>query len=137
MFKSILNPDQSVLVGLATGGVVMAIYSNALPAAAAVRTANPQDRDIEGARKLAAWTSAGVLGFTFLLTRDRNSFLIGGLVLAGIDFLYKHSNGMNPVTGILDAFSGGGIQTEPMSTEAAGMYPLPDYDDADDGLMAS
>lgn len=125
MFKSILNPDTSVLVGLANGGIIIGIYSGALPTVATIRTADPQDRDIESSRKMAAWTSAAVLSFMFLLTRDRNSFLIGGLVLGGVDFLVKHSNGMDPVTGFLTAMDGHGGQ--PLDDETASIYPLPDY----------
>lgn len=122
---SILKPDTSVMVGLANGGIIAAIYSGALPSVASIRTADPQDRDIEGARKMAAWTSASVLGFMYLLTRDRNSFLIGGLVLGAVDFLVKHSNGMDPMTGLLNAFDG--HSGEPLDHETASMYPLPDY----------
>jgi len=125
--KSILNPDQSVLVGLASGGVIMAIYQGALPAFAQIRASDAQDRDIEGSRKLAAWASAGLLGFMFLLTRDKNAFLIGGLALAGVDLLVKHSNGMNPLTGILDIFDG--HEGEPLDMEMATSHPLPDYSD--------
>lgn len=127
--KSILNPDTSVLVGLANGGIVVAIYTGAVPSVASIRTAPPQDNDIEASRKMAAWTSAAVLGFMFLLTRDRNSFLIGGLVLGGVDFLVKHSNGMDPMTGLLSVFNGDG--GEPLDTETASLYPLPDISDSD------
>lgn len=125
--KSILNPDQSVMVGLANGGIIIAIYNGNLPTSAVIRTADPHDKDIEATRKASAWTSAAVLGFMFLLTRDRNAFLIGGLVLAGVDFVVKHSNGMNPLTNKLGA-------TEYMSIDdsEASVYPLPDYDDTED-----
>lgn len=128
--KSILTPDTSVLVGLANASLVLAIYNQALPKAAAVRTADPHDTDIEAARKGAAWTSAGALGFMFLLTRDRNSLLIGGLVLAGVDMLVKHSNGMNPMTGMLHD-----DRADSLDDTEANIYPLPDYNDADDSEM--
>jgi hypothetical protein len=126
--KSILNPDTSVMVGLANGGIIMGIYSNALPSFASIRTADPQDKDIETARKQAAWTSGAVLGFMFLLTRDRNSFLIGGLVLAGVDMLVKHANGVNPMTGLLTMFDGKD-DVEPLDMESGQLYPMPDYGD--------
>jgi hypothetical protein len=119
--NSILKPDTSVLLGLANGGVILAIYSGALPEFARIRLSDAHDEDVEATRKQAAWTSAAVLGFMFLLTRDRNSFLIGGLVLAGTDFIVKHANGISPQTKRLDAANGGDIETT--------AYSLPDYDE--------
>lgn len=128
MFKSILKPDTSVLLGLANGGIVMAIYNGAVPSIASVRVNDePNDKDVEGSRKQAAWTSAAVLGFMFLLTRDRNSFLIGGLVLAGVDMMVKHANGFNPLTGMLHADS---EADRHIDQDSAAIYPL--RDSADD-----
>jgi hypothetical protein len=131
MFKSILKPDTSVMLGLANGGIIVAIYNGTLPTAATIRTADPEDNDIEGARKAAAWTSAAVLGFMFLLTRDRNSFLIGGLVLGGIDLIVKHANGLNPVSGKLE--SGNDVA---LDDDAGNVYPLPDYSEETDPAEA-
>lgn len=122
--KSILKPDQSVMTGIASGAVIMAIYSGALPTFANIRASAPQDGDIESQRKMAAWTSAGLLGLMFLLTRDRNAFMIGGLVLAGTDFMVKHSNGINPATKALEVF---GARDEPIDEEMANTYSMADY----------
>lgn len=123
--RSVTNPNTSVLLGVADGAIVTSIYQHVLPNAASIRTATPHDRDIEGARKMAAWSSAAVLGFMFLLTRDRNAFLIGGLVLASVDFMVKHSNGFNPDTGSLDS-----SDAESIAPELTNMYPLPGYEEA-------
>src|SRR5260221_12453582 len=96
--KSILTPDTSVLLGVANGAIILGIYQHNLPNTASVRTADPHDKDIEGSRKMAAWTSAAFLAFMYLLTRDRNSFLIGGLILAAVNIKNKHSNRLNPPT---------------------------------------
>lgn len=130
--KSILNPSTSVLVGLANGAVVTAIYQYNLPNAASIRVADSHDKDIESARRQAAWASAGILGFMFLLTRDRNSLLIGGLVLAVVDMTVKHSNGMNPTTGQLD-----GTASETIDPSLSNTYSLPDYTQPDDMAQAS
>ena len=131
--KSVLKPDSSVMVGLAESAAVYVIYQSALPAHADIRSAPAHDQTIESARKAAAWKSAAVLGFVFLLTQDVNSFLIGGLALGGIDLMTKHANGVNPKNGKLAA-PGGSItapaqpQQEPDNSEA---YPLADYSDSD------
>src|SRR5579871_2492051 len=96
--KTVLKPDSSVMVGLAEAAAVYVIYQAALPNHADIRSAPPHNSDIESARKAAAWKSAAVLGFVFLLTRDLNSFLIGGLALGGIDYMTKHANGISPST---------------------------------------
>lgn len=129
--KSILSPDTSVLLGVAEGAIIAGIYSGYLPSFASIRTADPHDGDIETARKAAAWTSGALLAFMFILTRDRNAFLIGGLVLTGVDFTVKHSNGLNPGTGKLD----GGYGADSLGDdEMANVYPMADYESADGDL---
>lgn len=119
--KSILSPDTSVLLGVANGAIILGIYQHNLPNTASIRTADPHDKDIEGGRKMAAWTAAAFLAFMYLLTRDRNSFLIGGLTLGAVDITVKHSNGLNPSTGKLHA------DAESIAPEMANVYPMPDY----------
>lgn len=124
--RSILRPDTSVMVGLANGAIIMAFYQHELPQNAAIRTAEPHDNDIEKSRRNAAWKSAAFLGFMFLLTRDRNAAMIGGLVLASVDITVKHANGLNPETGKLDAASPGDMTIAP---DIDNTYPMADYAD--------
>lgn len=124
--NSILKPDTSVMLGVANGALIASIYDKTIPSVAAVRVADSHDTDIEAARKHAAWASAGVLGFMYLLTRDRNSFLIGGLVLASVDLIVKHANGMNPTTGSLDS-----NDSESIDPSLVNDYSLPDYQQDD------
>lgn len=134
--KSVLKPDSSVMVGLAEAAAVYTIYNAALPNHADIRSAPPHDATIDSARKAAAWKSASVLGFVFLLTQDVNSFLIGGLALAGIDYLTKHSNGINPATGKLTPYGAPGSSITGAPMEPAGSndtaFPLADYSDSGD-----
>jgi hypothetical protein len=105
LFKS---PDSSVMAGLGEAAAVYVIYQSAMGAGMAdIRMAQPHNTDIEAARKAAAWKSAGILAIVFLISKDLNSFLIGGTALAGIDFMYKHANAVHPATGKM-AGSGGG-----------------------------
>lgn len=120
--RSVLKPETSVLVGLASGGIIVGIYTGALPTMANVRVADSDDGDIERTRRSAAWTSAATLGFLFLLTRDRNSFLIGGLVLAGVDLSFKIANGVNPLDGMLEPLD----RRDDSMPEAPEMYAVPD-----------
>lgn len=120
--KSLLKPDTSVMLGLANGGVILGIYSMYLPPSASVRTVDPHDNDIEKSRRAAAWTSAGVLGLMYLMTRDKNSFMIGGMVLGAVDFTVKHANGLNPFTNKLDT-----PEREVLESGMADTYNMPDY----------
>ena len=130
--KSVLKPDSSITVGLAEAAAVYVIYQSALPNNADISAAPANDSTVETNRKKAAWKSASILAFVFLLTQDVNSLLIGGLALSGIDIMAKHSNGTNPATGKLTASPGGSIieaggDTQPDNSAA---FPLPDYGDA-------
>src|SRR5579859_5723278 len=131
--KSVLKPDSSVMTGLAEAAAVYVIYQAALPSHADIRSAPPHNTDIESARKAAAWKSAAVLGFVFLLTQDLNSFLIGGLALGGIDYMTKHANGINPATGKLAA--GAQITEADSAAGNEAAFPLPDYGSGDAGAM--
>jgi hypothetical protein len=134
--KTVLKPDSSVMVGLAEAAAVYVIYQSALPSHADIRSAPAHDQTIDSARKAAAWKSAAVLGFVFLLTQDVNSFLIGGLALGGVDYMAKHANGVNPATGKLQPAAGSSI-TAPAGGPAADnseAFPVPDYADSDQAV---
>lgn len=110
-----LQPDSATSVGILTAVGVYLIYQNALPSATDVRTAPANNSDVESSRKAAAWKSAGLITLVFLVARDLNSYIISGAALVGIDYLYKHSNAIEPSTGKLDA------GTPPTIAPGAGM----------------
>lgn len=125
-FKSALKPDSAVMVGLASGAVIAAIYQTSVPNMADIRTASPHNSDVEAARKRAAYKSAGLLGLIFLMTRDVNSFLIGGMMLGAIDLHVKHANAVHPATGKI-APAGGSITDAGAPSGNAEAFSLPDY----------
>lgn len=131
--KSVIKaPENSITVGLAEAAAIYAIYNSALPSHTDIRSADPHNNDVEGSRKKAAWMSAAVLGFVFLLTQDLNSFLIGGLTLSGIDLMVKHANAVHPQTGkVASADVSVGDLSAGMDLSTA--TPLPDYSDGDAG----
>jgi hypothetical protein len=111
VFKS---PDASIATGLAEAALVIGIYSHNLPQSANVRyNPQPHDKNLEACRKAAAQESLGVLAILFLLTRDWNSFLIGGAVLTGVDMYMKHHNATVPGSGaIAGAAVAGAVQPD-------------------------
>jgi hypothetical protein len=123
-FNSILKPSDSVQIGVLTGVVDVLVYQHFLPTVADVRTATPNNGDVETARRQAAITALGVNSLVALMTRDWNVFLIGGLVIASIDLVYKHANAVHPQTGRMTA---PGETT--ISPDLSAAYPMPDYSD--------
>lgn len=129
--KSVIKaPENSITVGLAEAAAVYAIYNSALPSHTDIRSADPHNNDVEAARKRAAWKSAAVLGFIFLLTQDLNSFLIGGMALGGIDLMVKHANAVHPQTGKVASAS---AAVGDVGLDLSVATPLPDYSDGDAG----
>jgi hypothetical protein len=98
-FKSILNPSQSVGVGIGIGAVDLLIFDRMIPGIADIRTAAPRNADIETTRRQATIYCVGVNGFISLITRDWNVFLIGGMVTLAMSYLVAHANEVNPATG--------------------------------------
>jgi len=138
MAKSMLKPPESIAIGLAEVAAVYMIYQSALPNHADIRSAPANNTDIESARKKAAYVSGAVLGFVYLLTRDLNSFLIGGVALGGIDLLTKHANGVNPKTGQLaPAAPGSSVTSASAAPDNSAAYPMPDYSDSSTELSYS
>lgn len=100
-FTSILKPDGSIAIGIATGILVYVIYDRSLPDAATMHATDAGDVNIDQARKKATWTSAAVLSGITLLTKDVNVFVLGAAVLFALDFHTRHANASNPETGAL------------------------------------
>lgn len=94
-----LKPEISIGVGLATAAVVWSIYQNATPTIADIRAGAPQDETIDGTRKMAAWTAAGVVAGISLIAKDPTVFVVGGTMVVAVDWWHRHANAVNPDTG--------------------------------------
>jgi hypothetical protein len=120
-FKSIFHaPEGGVMAGLITAAAVALIYNSALPLDVDIR-ANGQANDnmIDAARKGAAVKSSGLVALVFLITRDLNTFIIGGATIVGLDYYAKHHNAVNPNTGKFDTGS--------QNVAPSNVFSLPDY----------
>lgn len=106
-FKSILKPEGSIGLGIATGVLVYAVYDRSLPPMAVTNATPAHDINIEAARKAAALTSAAILAGVTLLTRDVNVFILGSAVLIGLDWHTRVANSRANDTGQI--VSPGGI----------------------------
>lgn len=99
--KSILKPDGSVTLGIATGIFVTVVYDRNLPSTAVMHATDAGDINIDAGRKKAAWTTAAVVSGITLLTRDVNVFVLGAVVIFALDMHTRHANASNPATGEL------------------------------------
>jgi hypothetical protein len=108
--QSILKPDGSIYMGIATAVLVGVIFKQALPDSATISATTAHDRNVDSARKRATLTSIGVLSVITLLTRDVNVFVLGGVVTLAEDFHARHANSTSPADGKLvsDASPSGG-----------------------------
>lgn len=98
---SILKPDGSVTIGIATAILVYAVYDRSLPPTAVIHATDAGDLNVDASRKKAAWASAGVLSAITLVTKDVNVFALGAVMLFALDMHTRHANASNPVTGKL------------------------------------
>lgn len=94
-----LKPEVSLGVGLATAAVVWAVYQNATPTIADIRSGPPGDDHIDSSRKSAAWMAAGVVAGISLIARDATIFVVGGATVVGVDWWTRHANEVNPDSG--------------------------------------
>lgn len=99
LFKTFLKPSESVMVSLATGAMVVGVYQYSLPTVAEAHQTEPYNIHLEAGRKKAMWTSGAVVGGMFLLTRDPNVFMVGGLAFLALEWSHRHANTTAPGTG--------------------------------------
>lgn len=124
-----LKPEVSLPVALAVGTMVYAVHSNATPTMADIRSAPANDQTIDASRKAATWTSAAIVSFVSLVSRDVNIFIVGGAMVVAMDFWSRHANAVNPDTGaatVHESLAAQGVTTGAYGVDTA----EPDYYDS-------
>lgn len=111
---SILKPEGSMTLGLATAALVYGVYSFSLPSTAVMHASDPHDRNIDAGRKKAAWTSVIAVAGISLITKDKNIFILGGAMVAALDWHARLANASHPETGELVSNTG----YEPATSDA-------------------
>jgi len=94
-----LKPEVSIGVGLGTAALVYAIYTNATPNLADIRTAQPDDMDVEATRKVAAWSATAAVAAVSLIAKDPTVFILGGGMVVMLDWWHRHANAVDPESG--------------------------------------
>jgi hypothetical protein len=92
------DAKKSIEVGLATGALVFAIYMSTMPSLADTRSNQPNNKFVESSRKVATWTSAGLVSLVFLLSGDPTVLLVGGAMVVAEDFSHRIANATSPAT---------------------------------------
>jgi hypothetical protein len=95
---SILKPDGSIAIGIATMVFVYAVYDKELPDMATIHATDAGDINIESARKKAAWMTAGAVSGLTLLTKDINVFILGAATIFALDMHTRHANASDKQT---------------------------------------
>lgn len=121
---SILKPEGSITLGVATAALVYGVYTFSTPPTAVVHATQANDDNIDRGRKKAAWFSAAVVSGIALLTRDKTIFVLGGLMLIGLDWHTRHANAVSPETGQVVSNDGyapaGNVYQMDTATQVAG-----------------
>ena len=106
-----LKVESSLIGAVTIGAVVIGIYDYCLPKIADARVAPAGDDDLAAAEKMAAWTSAALVGGISLIAKDPTIFVTGGLMIVGLSWMHRHANWVNPLTGKAASVPGFGNDT--------------------------
>lgn len=101
--KSILKPENSIVAGLATVGLVAGIYQLDAGPVSQVQASDAYHPANTSAIKKAGYTSLVLVAGVTLLARDPNILILGGAAIIAFSAHYRHSNMVNPGTGQVEA----------------------------------
>lgn len=113
-----LKPEMSLGASLAVMALDFGIYQLHMPPTTDIKSSAPHNQAIDSSRKGAAWTAIGACAALSLLAKDPNIFIFGGGFAVVLDWYYRHSNAVSPLTGLVTMPPQGG--TSPGGVQAAG-----------------
>ena len=100
-FKSVLTPEGSVVAGLATVGLVAAVYQLDIGPVSSVHMTPAYDQAAGASIKKAGWTSLALVAGVALLARDPNIAILGGAAIIAMHAHYRHAHMADDQTGQL------------------------------------
>ena len=89
-FKSLLKPDTSTMIGLATVGTVFAVYQLNVGSVAEATVTNANHPVMESSRKKAGYTALAIVAALTILTKDANIGILGGGSIIAMELAYRH-----------------------------------------------
>ena len=93
-----MKPEAEVSVGIATAVFAYGTYQMALPSAADIRSLEPNNKDIQGAERTAAWIAAGGVALVSLLLKSPTIFTIGGAAVIVSSWTARHADQVSNVS---------------------------------------
>src|SRR5437588_466273 len=96
---SIFKPENSVIAGLATMGVVYGVYQLDIGPVSVAHATEPNNGALSSARRKAGWTSLILVGGISLLARDPTIAILGGFTIMAMELHYRHAIMVSPATG--------------------------------------
>lgn len=101
--KSVLKPENSVVAGIATMGLVYSIYNMDIGPVSTAAASDPNHPALESSRKKAGYTAfIAVAGLT-LISRDRNVGILGFFSIVAMETHYRQAIMSNPATGEIES----------------------------------
>lgn len=101
-FTPILKPEDSIVAGIATVGVVYSIYATHVGTASEVGMTAANHPQIDGNVKTAGMLAMGAVAGISLLARDPNIFILGVAAVVVLHAHYRHQAAYNPESGMLE-----------------------------------
>lgn len=98
-----LKPDAEVSIALATSVMAYGAYQMALPPVADIRTLEPNNKDVQGSERTAAWIAAGMVSLVSLLVKSPSVFILGGGTVIAASWMTRHADQVSPRTKIASA----------------------------------
>lgn len=100
-FKSILQPQSSVIAGVATMGLVFATYQLQVGSVAEARATAANHPALESSRRKAGYTALMLVAGLTLITKDSNIGILGGASIIAMELSYRTGIMGEPMSGAL------------------------------------
>lgn len=101
--KSYLKPENSIIAGMATVGLVIANYNLHNGSAASASATPAWNQDLTTSTKKAGYTSLIMVAGIALVSKDANIFILGCAAIIAMHSTYIHSIATSPNTGTIVA----------------------------------
>ena len=98
-FKSILQPQGSVMAGVATIGAVYGVYQLNVGSVAQAQATTANHPVLETSRKKAGYTALVLVSALTLITRDANIGILGFGTIIAMELSYRHGIMADPESG--------------------------------------
>lgn len=100
-FKSFLKPEGTVVSGIATMGVVFAVYNLNVGTVSQAHASDANHMSLESSRKKAGYTTFALVSAITLLTRDAGVGALGFASIVVMELSYRQAIMADPTTGAI------------------------------------